>query len=63
MHHLTQMTQYTNFKPFMTSTWQPTVALYISAQVVDAGTKFILPSLAEIEEESGGDPAKKEIYK
>ncbi len=47
----------------MTSTWQPTVALYISAQVVDAGTKFILPSLAEIEEESGGDPAKKEIYK
>ncbi len=47
----------------MTSTWQPTVALNISAQVVDAGTKFILPSLAEIEEESGGDPAKKEIYK
>ncbi len=53
----------TNFKPFVTSTWQPaTCAGDFCADSRHAG-KLDLASVVEMDgEESGGAPAKKKIF-
>ncbi len=54
MHHLTKSTQYTHFKPFVTSTWQPIMSAVDFCTDSRHG-KLDLASVVEMEgEESGG---------